>query len=164
MEVGYGNYGEPRSHGCPRAGSYGDHAGNSSYHWSTYASSGLCRIPLPRQPLALGIGHVMDLGTACSGGGVTRARGGRRRSCLGDGRIAGTAAPRVAVVVIREFACEYRSSFLPITKCRPLVLCLPICLPISSRKSSLSTAILLTERPISLKKWGHESSWSLDED
>src|SRR2546422_9305082 len=56
---------------------------------------------------------------------------------------------RVPVVVIREPACEYRSSFLPITKRRRLAVCLPICLPISSRRSSLSTAIRLTERPIS---------------
>ncbi len=38
---------------------------------------------------------------------------------------------------------------------------LPICLPISSRRSSLSTAIRLTERPISPERWGHKLSRSL---
>src|SRR5439155_684671 len=75
-----------------------------------------------------------------------------------------TAAPVVPVVVMNESACEYRSSFLPITKRRPLAVCLPICLPIWSRKSSLSTAIRLTERPISRKRWEHKSSRSLAED
>src|SRR5256884_595143 len=32
---------------------------------------------------------------------------------------------------------QCQSSFLPITRCRPLAGCLPICLPISSRRSSL---------------------------
>src|SRR5438309_10718471 len=54
---------------------------------------------------------------------------------------------------MRQSACEYRSSFPPITKRRPLAVCLPICLPISSRKSSWSTAIRLTERPISPERW-----------
>ena len=38
--------------------------------------------------------------------------------------------PRVPVVVIRETACEYRSSFLHITKRKPLVVCLRTCLAI----------------------------------
>ncbi len=72
--------------------------------------------------------------------------------------------PASPVVVIRESACEYRSSFLPITKRRPLAVCLPTCLPISSRRSSLSTAIRRTEHPISPERWGHKSSRSLAED
>jgi len=64
-------------------------------------------------------------------------------------------APLVPVVVMSESPCEYRSSFLPITKRRPSAVCFPICLPISSRRSLLSTAIRLTERPISPERWGH---------
>src|SRR5713226_4938226 len=79
--------------------------------------------------------------TLCWHGGAPRPRGGDEGS-----------------------ACEYRSSFLPITKRRPLAVCLPICPPISSRRSSLSTAIRLTERPISPERWGHKSSRSLAED
>src|SRR6266849_2217543 len=164
MEVGYGTDGKPCSHGGSHAGGDGDLAGNPAGHWSTYASSRLCRIPLPGQPLGLGMGYVMDLGTTGSGARIARTRSGTRRSCLGHRRVAGTAARRVPVVVMRESACEYRSSFLPITKRRPLAVYLPICLPISSRRSSSSTAIRLTERPISPERWGHKSSRSLAED
>jgi len=83
---------------------------------------------------------------------------------LGILLVIGPAAPLVPVVVMSESACEYRSSFLLITKRRPLAMCLPICLPISSRRSSLSTAIRLTERPISRERWGHKSSRNLAED
>ncbi len=52
----------------------------------------------------------------------------------------------------------------PITKRRPLAVCLPISLPISSLRSSLSTAIRLTEHRISPERWARKSSWSLAED
>ena len=121
-------------------------------------------IPVPRQPLGVGTGHVVDLGTTGSGGGIARTGRGTRRASLGHRRVAGTAASDVSVVVMSESACEFRSSFQPITKRRPLAVCLPICLPISSLRSSLWTAIRLTGRPISPERWGHESSRSLGED
>src|SRR6266852_9010792 len=101
MEVGSWVYVKPCGHDSSRA------SGDGTFHWDTaghrpaYASSRLRRIPLPRQPLGLGIGYVMDLGTTGSGRRIIRARGGTRRSCVGYRRVAGTAAPGVPVVVIR---------------------------------------------------------------
>src|SRR6266446_7175731 len=105
MEVGYGIDGKPCGHGGSHAGGDGDLAGNPAGHWSTYTSSRLCRIPVPGQPLGLGMGHVMDLGTTGSGARIARTRGGTRRSSLGHRRVAGTAAPLVPVVVMSESAC-----------------------------------------------------------
>src|SRR5258708_9022264 len=163
MEVGYGTDGKSCGHGGSHAGGDGGLGGNPAGHWLTSASSRFCRFPVPRQPLGLGVGHVMDLGTTGSGAGIAWARGGTRRSSLGYRRVAGTAAPLVPVVVMSESACECRSSFLPITKRRPLAVCSPICLPISSRRSSLSTAIRLTERPIAPHRWGRHLSTNLAE-
>src|SRR5215469_10551496 len=105
MEVGYGINGKPCGYGSSLAGGDRDLAGDPACHWSTYASGCLCRIPIPRQPLGLGMGHIMDLGTTGSGARIARARGGTRRSSLGNRRLAGTAAPRVSVVV-SESVCE----------------------------------------------------------
>src|SRR6202051_4776842 len=164
MEVGDGNHGQPCGHGSSPSSSWGDFAGYPSGHRPVHASLCLSRIPVPGQPLGFGIGYVMDLGATGSRARIAGARGGTRRSCLGHRRVACTAAPRVPLVVMRESACEFRSSFLPITKRGPLAECLPICLPNSSRRSSLSTAIRLTERPISPERWELKSSRSLAED
>src|SRR5258707_15426342 len=110
MEVGYGTDGKSCGHGGSHAGGDGGLAGNPAGHWSTYASSRFCRFPVPRRPLGLGVGHVMDLGTTGSGARIAWARGGTRRSSLGYRRVAGTAAPLVPVVVMSESACECRSS------------------------------------------------------
>src|SRR5207245_4802588 len=128
------------------ASSNGSVPGDTVGDLTAHASGRLGGIPVPRQPLGHGIGHVMDLGTTGSGARIARTRGGTRRSCLGHRRVAGTAASLVPLVVMSESACEYRSSFLPITKRRLLAVCFPICLPVStSRRSLLSTAIRLTE-------------------
>src|SRR5215469_15320743 len=164
MEVDNGIAGKPCGPGGSHAGDDGDLAGDPAGHRSAYPPSRLCRIPVPREPLDFGMGHVMDLGTTGSGARLARTRGGTRGTSLGHRRVASPAAPLVPVVVMSESACEYRSSFLLITKRRPLAMCLPICLPISSRRSSLSTAIRLTERPISRERWGHKSSRNLAED
>src|SRR6516164_3721769 len=63
MEVGYGIDGKPCGDGSSDASSGGDLARNPAGHRSVHASSGLRRIPAPRQPLDLGVGHVMDLET-----------------------------------------------------------------------------------------------------
>src|SRR5258707_3377758 len=164
MEVGYGTVGEPCRHGGSGASHDRDLSRSPADHRSAHPPGSFCGVRVPRQPLGLGVGYVMDLGTTGSGGRIARTRAGAGWPCLGHRCVAGTAAPRVPVVVIRESECEYRSSFLPITKRRPLAVCLPICLPISSRRSSLSTAIRLTERPISPGRWGHKSSRSPAED
>src|SRR6266852_4321633 len=164
MEVGSGIDGKPCGHGGARASGDGALRGNTACYWPAHAPGCPYSFSVPWQPLGHGIGYVLDLGTPGSRARIARTRGGTRRSCLGHRRIAGTAAPRVPVVVMSESACEYRSSFLPITKRRPLAVCLPICLPISSRRSSLSRAIRLTERPISPERWGHKSSRNLAED
>src|ERR1700722_4471332 len=164
MEVGDGNHGQPCGHGSPPSSGGGDFARDPAGHRAVHTSCGLSRIPVPGQPLGFGIGYVMDLGATGSSARIARTRGGTRRSCLGHRRVVCRAAPRVPVVVMRESACEFRSSFLPITKRSPLAECLPICLPNSSRRSSLSTAIRLTERPTSPERWELKSSRSLAED
>ena len=164
MEVGSRVYVESCGHGRARASGDGDLRGNTARYWPAHAPGCPYSFSVPWQPLGHGIGYVLDLGTPGSRARIAGTRGGTRRSRLGHRRIAGTATPRVPVVVIREPECEYRSSFLPITKRRPLAVCLPICLPISSRRSSLSTAIRRTERPISPERWGHSSSRSPAED
>src|SRR4029077_14050517 len=154
MEVGSGFHVEPCGHGGSRASGDGDLRRDPAGHWFAHPSCCPCRISVSRQPLGHGIGHVLDLGTTGSGRRIARARRGARRSSLGHRRAAGTAEPLVPVVVMmRESACEYRSSFLPITKRRPLAVCLPICLPISSRRSSSSTAIRRTGRLRLLHAW-----------
>src|SRR4029077_11735743 len=164
MEVGSGVYVEPCGNDSSRASGDGTVPGDTAGHRPAHASGRLGRIPVPRQPLGHGMGHVLDLGTIGPRSRIARTCGGTRRSRLGHRRVAGAAAPHVPVVVMSQSACEYRSSFLHTTKRKPLVVCLPICLPISSRRSSLSTAIRLTERPISPERWGHRSSRSLGED
>ena len=111
-----------------------DLARSSAAHRSAYAPGRFCGIPLPRKPLGLRVGNVMDLGATGSGARIAWPRSWTRRSCLGYRCVAGTAAASVPVVVIEELTCECRSSFLPITKRRPLAVCLPTCLPISSLK------------------------------
>src|SRR5262245_61182560 len=102
MEVGDGFDVKPCCRGSPHAAADGDLAGNRAGHRSAYASSRLCRLPVPREPLGLGMGHVMDLGTTGPGARIARTRGGTRRSSLGHRRATGTAAPLVPVVVIGE--------------------------------------------------------------
>jgi len=89
MEVGYGTNGKSCGHDSSDAGRDGNLAGDPAGYWSAYASSRLCRIPVPHQPLGLGMGYIMDLGTTGSGARIARNRGGTRRSSLGHRRVAG---------------------------------------------------------------------------
>src|SRR6202790_5716380 len=130
MEVGSRVYVESCGHGRARSSGDGALRGNTSRYWPAHAPGCPYSFSVPWQPLGHGIGYVLDLGTPGSRARIAGTRDGTRRSRLGHRRIAGTATPRVPVVVIREPECEYRSSFLPITKRRPLAACLRIWLPI----------------------------------
>src|SRR5438445_8276736 len=99
MEVGSWFHVEPCGHGGSRASGDGDLRRDPAGHWPDHPPRRLGRILVPRQPLADGAGHVLDLGIIGSRGGIARARCGTRRSCLGHRRVAGTAAARVSLVV-----------------------------------------------------------------
>src|SRR3989442_15799620 len=135
MEVGYGIDGEPCGHGSSHAGGYGDLAGDPAGHRSADASSRFCRVPVPREPVGLGMGHVVDLGTTGSGARIARTRGGTRRSSLGHRRVAGTAAPFVPVVVRSE---EHTSEL----QSRPHL----VCRLLLEKKKSLATPPSARER------------------
>src|SRR5262245_36924451 len=102
MEVGHGSDGGPGDRGGSAAGGDGTLVGDAARHRFANASSRLCRLPVPREPLGFGIGHVMDLGTPGSRPRIAWARGGTRGSGLGHRRAVGTAASLVPVVVMSE--------------------------------------------------------------
>src|SRR6266571_3544546 len=101
MEVGSGFHVEPCGHGSSRASSDRDFGGDPAGDRPDHAARRLGRIFVPRQPVGDGVGHVLDLGTIGSRGGIARARCGTRRPYLGRRRVAGAPEPLVAVVVIR---------------------------------------------------------------
>ena len=65
--------------------------------------------------LFLGSLWVSELGTSTtgSGGRIARTRGGTRRSCLGRRRVAGTAAPSIPVVVMRDLRASVSHNSYP---------------------------------------------------
>ncbi len=95
MESGYGPDGKPCGDGRSHAGATEISMGILLVYWFAHAAGCVCRIPVPRQPLDVGIGHVVDLGATGSGARLARTRDGTRRTCLGHRCVAGTAAPRV---------------------------------------------------------------------
>ena len=107
MEVGDGTDGKPRSDGGSHASGHGDLTGNPADPWSANASGRTCRIPLPWQPLGLGIRYIMDLGAIGSSGRITGTSGGTRRPRLGCRRFHGPAEPELPVVVIWELRASF---------------------------------------------------------
>src|SRR5260370_24997333 len=100
MEVGYGTVGEPCRHGGSDASHDRDLARSPAGHRSAHTPGSFCGVRVPRQPLGLVVGHVMDLGTTGSGARIAPTPGRARSSAMGHRRLAGTAAPRVPVVVM----------------------------------------------------------------
>ena len=56
---------------------------NFARHRPADAPGGFCSVPVPGQPLGLGMGHGVDLGAAGSRAGIACARRGTGGSCVG---------------------------------------------------------------------------------
>ena len=91
--------GEPCRDGSSDAGDGRDLVRRAARHRSVHAPRGFCSVPVPRQPLDVGVGHGMDLGTAGSCPRIAGARDRTRRPSLGRRRLAGAALAERPVVV-----------------------------------------------------------------
>ena len=78
---------------------------------SADAPGRLRSVSVPRQPLDVGVGHGVDLGTAGPGACFARACGGAGRSHVGNRRLAG-AAPAVLSLVVTGSQDQVRVSVI----------------------------------------------------
>ena len=99
MEVGHVVGGKPRRDGGSHAGPDRDRSGRSARHWSVHPTGRIHCILVSQQPLGLGVGHLMDMGTAGSGTRVARTGNWKRRPQMGRGLLAGATVAIGAVVV-----------------------------------------------------------------
>ena len=83
MEGRYGGSCKPRRDGGPAASAHRDFSGDSARPRIIDAPGGLRGVPLPGQPLGIGVGHLVDLGVVSSGARIAFACGGARRSNVG---------------------------------------------------------------------------------
>ena len=100
MEGVYGFRCQP----CRDGGSHAGHARDFSRYpardWSVYAAGRVYRFSVSRQPLGLGVGHRVDLGTAGFGARIPWGRDRMRRPEMGRGRVAVATVAIFSVVVI----------------------------------------------------------------
>ena len=84
LEGHYGYGGESLSDGSAASGHDGNFAGRASASWPSHAPCWTCRLWFAREPLGVGVGHVVDLGTTGSYAGSAGDRGGSGGPDVGD--------------------------------------------------------------------------------
>ena len=100
VEGRHGIYGKPCRDGGSHASHDRDLTRNSTGHRSAHTPGGFCGVRVPRQPLGLGVGHVVDLGAAGSRNRINWAFNRTRGPNLGRRRLAGAAQAYFSVVVV----------------------------------------------------------------
>ena len=84
LEGHYGYGGESLSDGSAASGHDGNFAGRASASWPSHAPRWTCRMWFAREPMGVGVGHVVDLGTTGSYAGSAGDRGGSGGPDVGD--------------------------------------------------------------------------------
>src|SRR5207248_2935022 len=99
MEVSDGAGGEPRRDGGFYAGADRDWFGDFACYRSAYPTGGVCGVSISRQPVGLGVGHGLDMGTAGSSARIAWGCDRKRRAQMGRRRVARTTVAVSSVVV-----------------------------------------------------------------